>query len=155
MNKKIFYILLIAGISLLNAKNISLRDFLSDYNKVHKNIEFFVLKENNIKNFTNKMQEKKLLNYNIQTLKYFLETKFNAGVDFKSVNMDGKKILFLEINKNKKPDKPFDFIIKELSFLKKYGEKLSVVNPDFNYNEYKKDLNVIVQKLKEYKNLSN
>ena len=134
---------------------ISMRKFLNDYSVLHKNVNFFILKNDNKKSFINKKNENKYLKYDIQTLKYFLETKLNATINFKTLNLEGKKIIFLQIQKNRKPDNPITNIIQQLKNLKKYGQKVSIINPDFDYKEYQNDINIIIKKLKTYEKIHN
>lgn len=150
--KRVLFLIL-TGIILVNAKEISLRKFLNDYSQRHKNIEFFVLGENNVKNFIDNQEEANYLKYNLNTLKYFLEIKLKKGVNFKQINFNGKKVLFLELG-NKIKTSPFETVIKQLEYLKNYGGRLEIVNPSFDYKNYKRDLDIIIQKLKEYQRLS-
>lgn len=152
MKKFLFFTLI--GMVLLNAAEISLQKFLNDYSNVHKNIEFFLLKKDNIQNFINDKYEKKYLNFNLNTLRYLLETKLGRNIRFKKIKFQNKEIVFLKIGNKKIIKGTFAKIINQLKKLEKSGEKLAIINPSFDYKNYKEDLESIIQKLKEYQRLS-
>jgi hypothetical protein len=151
--KKILVIAILS--SFVFAKQFfSLYDTLQIWSNYHKkfyneNITF-ILKDNiNVANFATDKEINTIEQFDIETLKSYIIQKLNIPVIFKKETF-GNNIVYYIIPQNRKTIKTtVDALINKLNEIEKKAQMLK----NFNYKNFRKDIEKIKLKLVEYKNL--